>query len=54
MPPKRCKPDASASRCKPDASAPRCNRDDASAPTAAELRGELLAILRARDAGKTC
>ena len=44
MPPKRCNDDASAPRCKPDASA----------PTAAELRGELLAILRARDAGKTC
>ena len=44
MPPKRCNDDASASRCKPDASA----------PTAAELRGELLAILGARDAGKTC
>ena len=53
MPPKRCNDDASASRCKPDASAPR-GADDASAPTAAELRGELLAILRARDAGKTC
>ena len=53
MPPKRCNDDASASRCKPDASAPRGD-DDASAPTAAELRGELLAILRARDAGKTC
>ena len=53
MPPKRCNDDASASRCKPDASAPRGN-DDASAPTAAELRGELLAILGARDAGKTC
>ena len=44
MPPKRCKPDASAPR----------GDNDASAPTAAELRGELLAILRARDAGKTC
>lgn len=54
MPPKRCNDDASApKRCKPDASAERCN-NDASAPTAAELRGELLAILRARDAGKTC
>jgi hypothetical protein len=53
MPPKRCNDDASASRCKPDASAPRGD-NDASAPTAAELRGELLAILRARDAGKTC
>ena len=53
MPPKRCNDDASASRCKPDASAPR-GADDASAPTAAELRGELLAILGARDAGKTC
>jgi hypothetical protein len=53
MPPKRCNDDASASRCKPDASAPR-GEDDTSAPTAAELRGELLAILRARDAGKTC
>ena len=53
MPPKRCNDDASASRCKPDASAPRGD-DDASAPTAAELRGELLAILGARDAGKTC
>ena len=53
MPPKRCNDDASALRRKPDASAPRGD-DDASAPTAAELRGELLAILRARDAGKTC
>ena len=53
MPPKRCNDDASASRCKPDASAPRGD-NDASAPTAAELRGELLAILCARDAGKTC
>ena len=53
MPPKRCNDDASASRCKPDASAPRGD-NDASAPTAAELRGELLAILGARDAGKTC
>ena len=44
MPPKRCKPDASTERC----------NNDASAPTAAELRGELLAILGARDAGKTC
>lgn len=52
MPPKRCNDDASASRCKPAASAPRGD-NDASAPTAAELRGELLAI-RARDAGKTC
>ena len=53
MPPKRCNDDASAPRCKPDASTERC-KPDASAPTAAELRGELLAILGARDAGKTC